>query len=140
MATNFEEVLAAGLTKELTPILPDKTTRDAAVKRLLAVVSEKVEVPVCAPTKLTFWDKVWVGTKHFIYGFLLSGVPAIAISKDPLYLLIAGVIGGGLEAWRKVHKETKLENDSDWADVLDKLLNIFVELIRLWREKKSSKK
>lgn len=123
------------LPKELKPIFRDDKKDPPTLP-----CPNKVPVPGMPAQKITFWDKAWIGTKHFIYGFLLSGVAAFAVSKDPYYLLVAGAFGGAIEAWRKVHKTNMEEKDSDWADVLDKLLCIVVELIRLWREKKSSKK
>jgi hypothetical protein len=138
MGMDFSE-LEKGIDRELQPILPSKVTRGIAVKKLLAVVGAEVNEPACPATKLTFWDKAWDGTKHFIYGFVLAGGGAIAVSRAPLYLLAAGVIGGVVEASRKVAKNNLKEQGKDYADVLDKLLTIVLELIKAWREKKSKK-
>jgi hypothetical protein len=97
----------------------------------------KVPIPVCPGTQLTFWEKSWIGTKHFIYGFILAGVPAIAISHDPWYLLISGLAGGALSAWRKTEKDKAVANGNDWPDVLDKLLSLILQLIQAWRESKN---
>lgn len=139
MAVDFNE-LEKGIDEELEPILPSAETRQIDVKKLLAVVSEKVDIPECIQTKLTFWDKVWDGTKHFVYGFVLAGGSILVVYKGWLTIPQAVAAAAAVEATRKVAKNNLKEQGKDYADLLDKLLTVVIALIGLWRENKSKKK
>ena len=139
MAVDFDE-LEKGLDATLEPLLPSRITRQIAVKKLLAVVSSKVDEPETPSTKLTFWDKVWDGTKHFIYGLVLAGGSVFVVYQGWLTIPQAVAAAAAMEAGRKITKNNLKEQGKDYADLLDKLLTIVLALINIWRENKSKKK
>jgi hypothetical protein len=85
-------------------------------------------------------SKVWVGIKHFVYGFSLAATASIVAGAHPYLAIGLGVAGGVAEATRKVAKETAAEQGKDWADILDKILSILVALIEAWKKRKEVKK
>jgi hypothetical protein len=100
----------------------------------------KVPDPGCPATKITFWDKVWDGTKHVLYGAGIAGGALLAVKMGWLSIPEAVAAFAVIEGGRKVAKDTLKNNGKDYADVLDKLLMLILELVKLWRENKSKKK
>jgi hypothetical protein len=109
-------------------------------KKLTLPYPNKVDVPGCPATKLTFWDKVWDGTKHVLYGAGIAGGALLAVKMGWLSIPEAVAAFAVIEGGRKVAKDTLKNNGKDYADVLDKLLMLILELVKLWRENKSKKK
>jgi hypothetical protein len=101
---------------------------------------DKVPIPGCPATKITFWDKVWDGTKHVLYGAGIAGGSLLAVKMGWLSIPEAVAAFAVIEGGRKVAKDTLKNNGKDYADILDKLLMLILELVKLWRENKSKKK
>lgn len=81
-------------------------------------------------------NKVWIGTKHFLYGFSIAATASIVAGAHPYLALGLGVAGGIAEATRKVAKEAAAGKGSDWADILDKVLAIIMAVIEAMKKKK----
>lgn len=81
-------------------------------------------------------DRIWMGAKHFLYGFVLAGVTAFQTTGNVTTALVAGVVGGVVGAGRKVIKETRKDKGRDWSDFLDKLLELAIEVVKMIRERR----
>jgi hypothetical protein len=109
------------------------------------ITDKPVPVPILVMSNATLTDKVsanpwWVGFKHFIYGAILAGGAALAAGSAWPVAAGLAITGGVAEAARKTLKDKNVAEGKNYADVIDKVLAIILELIKLWREKKSEKK
>jgi len=95
--------------------------------------------PASLPAKVNA-SSWWVGAKHFLYGAIIAGSAALAAGSAWPVALALAISAGSIEAARKVSKDKAVANGSSWADVLDKLLAVVLELVKAWRERKSNTK
>lgn len=120
----------AKLPEFLEPNL-DKLEALSARNRKRELASFKpVDVPDFVHPGVPLSDRVWMGAKHFLYGFVLAGATALQTTGNVTTALIAGVIGGAAGATRKVYKETRKNEGKDWFDILDKLLELIIIYLR----------
>lgn len=116
--------------------MPNPVDRPFEDRDLTKPYLTKVGVPTCPATKATFWDKLWVGTKHFTYGFLVAAGTAAATDSPWQQILLLAIGGGAALAFRKTAKDAAVEQGKEWPDLLDKLLELIILLVKLWRNSK----
>ena len=109
------------------------------------ITDKAVKVPILVMSNATLADKVsanpwWVGFKHFLYGAILAGGASLAAGSAWPVAVGLAITGGVAEATRKTLKDKNAADGKNYADVIDKVLAIILELIKLWREKKSANK
>lgn len=118
------------------PIM-DKLEGLVARNRARELASFKpVEVPEMVQPGVPLSDRLWMGTKHFLYGFVVAGFTAFQTTGNLTTALIAGTIGGAAGAGRKVVKESRKDKGKDWSDFLDRILELAILLVKVWRERK----
>jgi len=109
------------------------------------ITDKVVKVPVMVIERATLTERIsvnpwWVGFKHFLYGAILAGGASLAAGSAWPVAVGLAITGGAAEATRKTLKDKNAIDGKNYADVIDKVLAIILELIKIWREKKSSKK
>ena len=95
-----------------------------------------VDVPDFVHPGVPLSDRIWMGAKHFLYGFVIAGGTAFQTTGNWTTALVAGLVGGAAGATRKIVKETRKDQGKDWSDFLDRLLELAILLVKVWRERR----